>query len=108
MRGRQRILRVAEKYTKTRATLVRVEVLLDTQNITLTLPKTLLRRFKRLALEKEKSVSALLRELMEVAIRSDDAYERAHRHWLEDMKHLRDLGTGGERTWTRDELHERR
>jgi len=93
-----------------RVTLLYVERLepMDSQNITLTLPKALLRKFKRFAFEKEKSVSALLRELMEAALRDDDAYERAHRHWLEDMKQLRDLGTGGKRTWTRDELHERR
>src|SRR5262245_42251672 len=82
--------------------------LTETRNITLTLPKALLQRFKRFAVEKEKSVSALIRELMEETLRKDDAYERAHRAWLEDMKHPRDLGTHGKITWTRDELHERR
>jgi len=80
----------------------------DKQNITLALPKSLLRRFKRLALDREKSVSALLRELMEDALRSGDSYERAYRRWREDMKHPRKLGTHGKATWTRDELHERR
>jgi len=79
----------------------------EKQNITLSFPKALLRKFKRLALEKEKSVSALLRELMEEAVRRDDGYERAYRHWREDMKNIRDLGTYGKATWTRDELHER-
>ena len=81
---------------------------MENQNITLTVPRALLRKFKRLALDKEKSVSALLRELMADALRNTDSYERAHRHWRASMKNLRDLGTGGKITWTRDELHERR
>ena len=93
-----------------RGTLIYVKrkVEVENQNITLSVPRALLRKFKRLALDKEKSVSALLRELMADALRNTDSYERAHRAWLEDMKHPRDLGTDGKITWTRDELHERR
>ena len=79
----------------------------EKQNITLSFPKSLLRKFKRIAVDRGKSVSALLRELMEEAVRQDDSYERAYRHWREDMKNIRDLGTYGKITWTRDELHER-
>jgi hypothetical protein len=78
------------------------------RNITLSLPGSLLKRFKRLALDREKSVSALLRALMEDALRSSDSYERARKRALEDLKHPRNLGTYGKATWTRDELHERR
>ena len=81
---------------------------MEKQNITLTVPRALLRKFKRLALDKEKSVSALMRDLMEEALRSGDSYERARKEALEDLKHPRDLGTYGKATWTRDELHERR
>lgn len=87
---------------------MKLQIDVDNQNITLTVPKALLRKFKRLALDKEKSVSALLRELMESALLSGDSYERAHRSWRASMKNLRDLGTRGKITWTRDELHERR
>jgi predicted alpha/beta hydrolase len=79
----------------------------EKRNITLSLPRTLLKRFKRLALEREKSVSRLLRELMEEAIGRGDSYERAYRSWRRYMRHPRDLGTYGKATWTRDELHER-
>ena len=79
----------------------------ENRNVTLSLPRSLLKRFKRLALEKEKSVSALLRELMEEAIGHGDNYERAYRRWREYMRHPRNLGTYGKATWTRDELHER-
>jgi len=79
----------------------------EKQNITLSFPRPLLRKFKRIAVDRGKSVSALLRELMEEAVRQDDSYERAYRHWREDMKNIRDLGTYGKITCTRDELHER-
>ncbi|MGH9369001.1 MAG: ribbon-helix-helix protein, CopG family [Thermoanaerobaculia bacterium] len=80
----------------------------ETQNITLALPKQLLRKVKLLAVERETSVSGLLRQALEELVRRDDAYERAREHWLEEIKHPRDLGTHGKITWTRDELHERR
>jgi len=81
---------------------------METQNITLSLPKALLRKFKRLALEKEKSVSSLMRGLIEEALRRGDRYEQARRRAMEDLRHPRDLGTYGKATWTREELHERR
>jgi predicted transcriptional regulator len=80
----------------------------ETRNITLALPRELLRRLKRLAVERDSSISATVRDLIEDAVRADDAYERAHRRWREDVKQARNLGTYGKRTWTRDELHERR
>jgi hypothetical protein len=81
---------------------------MERQNVTLALPKDLLRRFKRLALDRERSVSALLRELMQEALRRSDSYERARKQALKDMKQPRNLGTYGRATWTRDDLHEGR
>ena len=81
---------------------------MEKQNITLTVSKDLLRRFKRLALDKERSVSALLRGLMEDALKRTDSYERARRRALASLAKPRNLGTYGKITWTRDELHERR
>jgi hypothetical protein len=80
----------------------------ENQNISLSLPRSLLRKVKKLAIEKDESVSALLRGLMEEAVRHEESYQRAYKHWREDMKNIRDLGTYGRITWTRDELHERR
>ena len=81
---------------------------METQNVTLSLPKTLLRKVKHLAVERETSISRLLVEALEEMIRHSDAYEEARLRWMESIKHPRDLGTGGRITWTRDELHERR
>jgi predicted transcriptional regulator len=80
----------------------------EIQNITLALPKWLLRKVKHLAVEREKSVSRLLTETLEEMVTRSDAYEEARRRALYDLEHPRKLGTFGKITWTRDELHERR
>jgi predicted transcriptional regulator len=80
----------------------------EIQNITLALPKRLLRKVKHLAVEREKSVSRLLTETLEELVARKDAYEEARRRALHDLEHPRSLGTFGKITWTRDELHERR
>jgi predicted transcriptional regulator len=80
----------------------------ETQNVTLALPKTLLRKVKHLAVEKEKSISRLLVEALEEMVRHNDAYEQAYERWRESMKHPLNLGLGDKIPWTRDELHERR
>jgi predicted transcriptional regulator len=80
----------------------------ETRNVTLVVPKALLRKVKHLAVEREKSISRLLVEALEEMVRHDDAYEEARVRALESLNQPRDLGTGGKITWTRDELHERR
>jgi hypothetical protein len=80
----------------------------DTQNVTLVVPKALLRKVKHLAIEKEKSISRLLVEALEEMVLHNDDYEQAYQKWRESVQNPRDHGTGGKITWTRDELHERR
>ncbi len=79
----------------------------EIQNITLALPKRLLRRVKHLAVERETSVSRLLAETLEELVTRGDAYEEARRQALYDLNHPKNLGTNGSITWTRDELYER-
>ncbi len=81
---------------------------METQNITLALPKSLLRKVKLLAVERNTSISGLLTEFLREIVDGSDAYERAYARWREDIKHLRDLGLNGQIPWTRDQLHERR
>lgn len=78
-----------------------------TQNITLRLPRDLLRRMKRLAADRDTSVSALLAEALARLADEDRRYSAARRRALAAMRSARSLGTGGRPTWTRDELHER-
>ena len=80
---------------------------METQNITLAVPKGLLRRIKILAVERNSSVSALLTGMLEDLISTEDAYARARRRHLESLARGSNLGTRGRRAGSRDELHDR-
>ncbi len=77
------------------------------QNITLALPKPVLRKVKILAVERQTSVSALLTGLLEEIVERDDAYAAARERALARLTRPVNLGTPGQITWTRDSLHER-
>ncbi len=80
---------------------------METQNITLSIPKEILRRVKLIAVQRGTSVSGLLTQTLEKLVEQEDGYARArrrHLHWLEQGA---DLGTGGQVVTQRDELHER-
>jgi predicted transcriptional regulator len=76
-------------------------------NITLSLPKGLLRRIQILAVKRNTSVSALLTRMLEDLVSTEDAYDRARRRHLASLTRGSNLGTGGHATWTRDESHDR-
>ncbi len=77
------------------------------RNITLALPRDLVRRLKVVAAERDTSISALLRDLLEELVARDDDYDRVWGREIEVMERGLNLGTGGRITWTRDEVHER-
>lgn len=77
----------------------------DTQNITLVLPKDLLRKAKRLALERNTSVSGLLVQALADVVVREDRYEIARQHHLEWLETGADLDTNGTIDWPRDSLH---
>lgn len=79
----------------------------ETQNITLSISRDVLKRVKRLAVERETSISALMIEALTRLTDEDRRYAAARRRALAAMKNAPSLGTRGRRTWTRDELHER-
>ncbi|MDI6711048.1 MAG: DUF6364 family protein [Bacillota bacterium] len=79
---------------------------MEQQNVTLSLPKTLLRQAKHLAIERGTSLSGLLTQLLRDATRQEDRYRKAKERHLALLGRL-DLGTGGQAKWTRDDLHER-
>ena len=79
----------------------------DTRNITLALPRELLRQVKRLAADRDTSVSALLADALTQLADEDRRYAVARRRGLAALGDARSLGTVGRRTWTRDELHGR-
>ena len=77
------------------------------QNITLSLPKELLKRVKRVAADRDTSVSALMTEALVRLTDEDRRYSAARKRAVAAMTSSRSLGTHGRRTWSRDELHER-
>lgn len=87
-----------------RVTLVYVA---DNQNITLSLPRALLKRVKRVAADRDTSVSALMTEALGRVADEDRRYAAARKRALTALRSPRSLGTQGRRTWSRDELHER-
>jgi len=81
--------------------------LTEKQNVTLAIPKALLRKAKVVAAERQTSLSALLTQLLIDLVRQEDEYEQARQRSLALLERGFELGTYGKITWSRDELHER-
>ena len=80
---------------------------MENRNITLSLPRELLRRIKRLAADRDTSVSSMMIEALKRLADEDRRYSAARKRALAALRSARSLGTAGRRTWSRDELHER-
>lgn len=80
---------------------------METRNVTLALPGDLLRELKIVAAKRDRSLSALLTETLRGIVDEESGYAEAQRASMAALKKGFDLGTGGQITWTRDELHER-
>jgi uncharacterized membrane protein YheB (UPF0754 family) len=81
---------------------------MEKQNITISLPKDVLMRVKLMAVQRQTSVSSLLTQSLTRLVEQADHYERAKRRHLKVLERGFDLGTYGNITVTRDELHDRR
>jgi hypothetical protein len=83
---------------------------MDTQNITLSLPKDVLLKVKLLAVRRQTSVSRLVRDALVQLVDDEehDEYALARERHLKLMEEGFDLGTYGQINITRDEMHERR
>lgn len=76
-------------------------------NVTLSLPDTLLRRFRIYAASRNQSMSSLMSAAVRQMIDQDAQTRAAKRRFLERIRNAPDRGTGNVIRWTRDELHER-
>jgi metal-responsive CopG/Arc/MetJ family transcriptional regulator len=81
---------------------------MERQNVTLSLPKPLLRKARAVATKAEKSLSELLREALEEKVNEESGYKKAKRSQLNLLKVGLDLGTEGYIKISREELHARR
>ena len=78
-----------------------------TQNVTLAIPKDILRKAKILAVQRNTSLSGLLTQTLADLVSHQEAYEQSRQRNLALLQRGLDLGTQGKITWKRDELHER-
>lgn len=79
---------------------------MENQNVTLSVPKEVLRKAKHIAIDRETSLSGLLVQLLEELTVREDNYQKAKDSHLAMLDKF-DLGTEGNITWTRGDLHER-
>ena len=80
---------------------------MDKQDITLSLPRSLLRKAEKIAMEQNRSLSELMAELLTELVEREDQYASAERKHLALLAQDTDLGTNGTISWTRADLHKR-
>ena len=80
---------------------------MSNQNVTLSIPKKLLRKARVLAVTRDMSLSALLRTTLEEVVNREEGYRQASQRSLTWLREGRNLGTYGEADWQREDLHER-
>ncbi len=81
---------------------------MERQNITLSLPKALLKKAKTIAVMEGRSLSDLLKITLEEKINQDSGYLSAKKRQISLMEKGFNLGTEGRISINREELHERR
>lgn len=80
---------------------------MDKQNLTISLPKDLIKKAKALALEEDLSLNALIRESIELKLKHDTGYIKAQEAELKRMERGLHMGTKGRLRINRDTLHEK-
>jgi len=80
---------------------------METQNVTLSIPKDVLRKAKILAVQRNASLSSLLTQALEDLVIREEEYTLARSHHLSWLEKGANLGTQGGISWKREELHER-
>ncbi|MCP5055083.1 MAG: CopG family transcriptional regulator [bacterium] len=80
---------------------------MENQNVTLSIPRSLLKQAKIIAASQDKSLSQLMRESLVEKVREEADYDKARKRQLRLLEKGLDLGTGGQVKTSRDELHAR-
>jgi hypothetical protein len=82
-------------------------LLMEKQNITLSLPREILKKGKILAAKKGISLNELVRELLQMTAENEEGYHISADRQIKRMKGGTPLGTKGKIAWQRDELYQR-
>ena len=77
------------------------------RNLTLSLPYSLVRRAKEMAVREDRSLNSYVRKAIEEKVERTAGYAAARERQLERLEKGRPLGTKGRRPAGRDALHER-
>ncbi|MCA9472773.1 MAG: ribbon-helix-helix domain-containing protein [Nitrospirales bacterium] len=80
---------------------------MEHQKVTLSLPKSLLKKAKIVAAQEEKSLSELMREVLRGKVEQQRGYKHAKQRHLALLNKGLDLGTKGRSSSTREGLHDR-
>ena len=80
---------------------------MEKQNITLSLPKEILKKGKMLAAKKGTSFNELVRELLQMTAENEEEYRTSVDRQIKRMKEGIQLGTKGKISWQRDKLYQR-
>ena len=80
---------------------------MEKQNITLSLPREILKKGKMLAAKRGISLNELVRELLQMTAENEEGYRISADRQIKRMKGGIPLGTKGKISWQRDELHQR-
>ncbi len=80
---------------------------MEKQNVTLSIPRPLLKQAKIIAASQDKSLSQFLRESLEEKVREESDYNKAQKMQLRLLKKGLDLGTKGQVKISRGDLHVR-
>jgi predicted transcriptional regulator len=80
---------------------------MEKQNITLSIPKEILRKIKIIAAKENSSVSTLLTNALEELVELDEGYRSASQEHSQLLQQGLNLGTKGSIDWSREELHAR-
>jgi hypothetical protein len=81
---------------------------MEKRNLTLPLPKALIRKAKLLAVREDKSLTQLVRDLLEREVEKQTGYAKAMSRQKKLLRKGFDLGTGGRLKVSREQIHERR
>ena len=77
------------------------------KNLTLTIEEDLLKEARKIALDRDTSVNQLVREYLSELVREEKVKKATSLAELEDLFRTSRVSLGS-RSWTRDELHERK
>lgn len=80
---------------------------METESITLIVPREILREIEAIAAREGQSVSDPVTLALEQLVAREEAYGAARQRQLQALDSPHGLGTAGKSAWTRDELHER-